>query len=97
MRRTSHDAKPGQRYRRDDRALATTDGAVAAPGIHDAVRQVELQFHGATVARGAVPGLDDDATNFLEHSRPPSRHGVSLGQAGPRNKDRKSTRLNSSH
>src|SRR3546814_8490924 len=32
MLRTSHDAKPGQRYRRDDRALATTEGEVAAPG-----------------------------------------------------------------
>src|SRR3546814_5550683 len=76
MLRTSHDAKPGQRHRRDDRTLAATDGTVAAPGIHDAVRQVELQFHGAAVARGAVPGLDGDAPNFLEHSRPPSRHGV---------------------
>src|SRR3546814_5204238 len=67
MLRTSHDAKPRQRYRRHDRALPTTDGAVEAPGIHDAVRQDKLQFHGAAVATGAVPGLDGDATNFLEH------------------------------
>src|SRR3546814_15078881 len=69
MRRTSDDAKPGQRHRRDDRTLAATDGTVAAPGIHDAVRQVEPQFHGAAVARGAVPGLARNSANFLEHSR----------------------------
>src|SRR3546814_11458709 len=76
MLRTSHDAKPGQRHRRDDRTLAETDGTVAAPGLHDAVRQVELQFHGSAVARGPVPGLDGDATTFLAHSRSPPRTAV---------------------
>src|SRR3546814_15838134 len=69
MLRTSHDAKPGQRHRRDDRTLSATDGTVAAPGIHDAVPQVELLFHGAAVARGAVPGLDSNSANFLQYLR----------------------------
>src|SRR3546814_12835274 len=68
MLRTSHDAKPGQRHRRHDRTLPATDGTVAAPRIHDAVRQVEPQFHGAAAARGAVPGLDSNSDNFLDHS-----------------------------
>src|SRR5690606_31578158 len=61
------DAQPRQRDRRDHGALAAADGAVAASGIHDAVLQVQFQFDGATVARGAMPGLDCDAANFLEH------------------------------
>src|SRR3546814_4713163 len=97
------DAEPVQRHRSNNRALATADGTIAAPRIDDPVREVKLQLHRAAMTRGPVRGLYGDSTNFLEHVR---RSPISCASRVQRDdcspvrlrcRDRKSTRLNSSH
>ena len=61
------DTDAAQSHGSDNRAFAPADGAVAAAWADDAVWQVELQLHRATVTGSAMFGLNLDAANFPEH------------------------------
>ena len=65
--RAFDDVDATQRHRGNHRAFAPANRTIAAPWINDAIRQVKLQFHRTAMTSGAMPGLDDDAVNFLEH------------------------------
>ena len=65
--RALDDVDATQRHRGNHRAFAPANRTIAAPWINDAIRQVKLQFHRTAMTSGAMPGLDDDAVNFLEH------------------------------
>lgn len=63
----AHDSKVGEWNRCHNGASATTDGAVTAPRIDYAVRQVKLQLDSAAVARRSVALKDLGATDDLNH------------------------------
>lgn len=67
MLRTFDYAYSTQRHRRDHGALAPANGAIASPGIDDAIRKIELQLHPPAMARCAVLGPNLYPTYFLEH------------------------------
>jgi len=54
-----------QRDRCHHRALAPTDRAVASPGVHDAVRQIQFQHHRAAMAGQPMLGLDGDIADLM--------------------------------
>ena len=63
------DTDTAQSHGSDNRAFAPADGAVTAAWVDDAVWQVELQLHRATVTGSAMFGMNLDATNFLEYQQ----------------------------
>jgi len=62
-----NDADAAQWHRGNDGALAPANGTIAAPGVNDAVWEIQFQFHRPAMACGSVLGLNRYSTNFLEH------------------------------
>ena len=62
------DMQPRPRHRGDDAAASPAQRAVAASRIDDAIRQIQFQYHGAAMARRAMPGQDGGGADLFDHA-----------------------------